>query len=136
MKGTEIPFANKVGIVKAEDGTHELPNSDSIHNHLETIAASAQFALAEISSGEHLKNLFPELVGKVIPVLRDSQIKFKKPATDSINAYPSVSEDSVFKFKSQLERKNRSSISVDVEVKDKEGTVTCVGTFNWYVQSI
>ena len=35
-----------------------------------------------------------------------------------------------------FQKKGRASISVDVEIKDIENTVTCVGKFNWFVQSI
>ncbi len=92
MSNESIPFADKVGISKSDDGILQLDNDETIHNHVHTIAASAQFSLAEIASGEYLKLIFPDLVGKVIPLLRESQIKFKKPATDTIKAYPTVAE--------------------------------------------
>lgn len=107
-----------------------------VQNHLKTIHACAQFTLAETASGEILQTTFPELLGKVIPVLRDSQIKFKKPATKSIIAVASVSSGSIQKFNDQISKKGRASISVDVEIKDIENTVTCVGKFNWFVQII
>lgn len=136
MDVTKIPFVEKVGIVRQSDGGLELPFNESVHNHLQTIHASAQFALAETASGEVLQTLFPELVGKVVPVLRDSNIKFKKPAQKTISAHPSVTDDSLTKFKDQFARKGRSSISVSVEVKDHEGVITSVGVFNWFVQSV
>lgn len=136
MSDELIPFARKIGITVLDDGTMELLSDESIYNHVRTIAASAQFTLAEISSGEYLKQIFPELVGKVVPLLRDSKIKFKKGATVAIRAYPTVDEDSIVKFNSQFERKGRSSIAVSVEVKDMSNDVTCTGTFSWYVQKI
>jgi acyl-coenzyme A thioesterase PaaI-like protein len=136
MNVIEIPFVDKVGIQRNTDGELELPFSTGVHNHLETIHASAQFALAETASGEILQRLFPDLVGKVIPVLRKSEIKFKKPATKNIVAYPSVTAESLSKFDEQISRKGRALISVEVQVKDVEGLVTCTGTFNWFVQQI
>ena len=132
----EIPFVKKVGIQRTGDGDLELPFNKDVQNHLQTFHASAQFALAETSSGEILQTLFPELVGKVIPVLRESQIKFKKPTNKDIYAYPLVSDESRTKFNEQLSKKGRALISVKVEVKDTEGTVTCTGTYNWFVQKI
>ena len=136
MNVIKIPFVEKVGIQKSANGELELPFTKDVHNHLQTIHASAQFTLAETSSGEILQTLFPKLVGKVIPVLRESRIKFKKPANKSICAYPSVSNESRSKFSEQFSKKGRASISVKVVVRDTEGTVTCTGTYNWFVQKI
>lgn len=132
----EIPFVEKVGITKSGDGKLELPFNKSIQNHLQTIHASAQFSLAETSTGELLQTLFPELVEKVIPVLRDSQIKFKKPATKDILAYPAVADEEILKFNEQFAKKGRSSILVNVEIKDSDDVITCSGVFNWFIQRI
>jgi hypothetical protein len=76
MNITEVPFVKKVGIHKAADGESELPFSSDVQNHLQTICAGAQYTLAESSSAELLQSLFPELVGKVIPVIRETKIKY------------------------------------------------------------
>ncbi|MEN8215731.1 MAG: YiiD C-terminal domain-containing protein [Pseudomonadota bacterium] len=136
MNLTEIPFIKEIGIQKLADGNLGLPFSEKVHNHLQTIHASAQFALAETASGEMLQRLFPDLVGKVIPVLRESQIKFRKPATKSIVAYPTVPDESVAKFNEQFSKKGRVSISITVEVRDAENTTTSTGIFKWFIQSI
>jgi acyl-coenzyme A thioesterase PaaI-like protein len=136
MKVIEIPFVDKIGIQRNSDGELELPFYTGVQNHLETIHASAQFALAETASGEILQHSFPELVGKVVPVLRESQIKFKKPAHKKIIACPSVTSESLSKFEEQISKKGRALISVEVQVKDVDGQVTCTGTFKWFVQQI
>jgi len=136
MNVIEIPFVDKVGIQRNTDGKLELPFDQSIQNHLQTIHASAQFALAETASGEILQKSFPELVDKVVPVLRESQIKFKKPTHKKIIAYPSVTAEALSKFEEQISKKGRATITVEVQVKDVEGTVTCTGTFKWFVQKI
>jgi acyl-coenzyme A thioesterase PaaI-like protein len=133
---TQIPFVVKVGIVKNHQGLLELNVDESVQNHLQTIHASALFTLAESASGEALQRHFPELVDKVVPVVRESQVKFKKPATSRVTAYPELAEAIVAKFREQFSRKGRSSIEVEVEVKDTEGNLVCAGTFNWYVQAI
>lgn len=136
MDVTKIPFVKKVGITHSSEGELELPFTDDTHNHLETMHASAQFTLAETASGEYLQTLFPDLVGKVVPVLRDASVKFKKPAIKSILAYPSVSDEEQDKFKAQFNKKGRATICVNVEIKDIENTVTCVASYNWFVQKI
>ena len=136
MDVVEIPFVKKVGITQAKDGNLKLAFNDDTHNHLATMHASAQFTLAETASGEYLQTVFPELVGNVIPVLRDASVKFKKPAVKTIVAYPTITDETKEKFNNQLSKKGRASISVNVEIKDIENTVTCVATYNWFVQKI
>jgi hypothetical protein len=43
--------------------------------------AGAQFTLAETQSGLYLQTLFPELESQVIAILRESKMRYKKPAT-------------------------------------------------------
>ena len=136
MNIIEMPLGRRRVLKKRDDGKLELPFSEDVHNHLQTIHAGAQFALAETSSGEILQTIFPELANKVIPVLRDSQIKYKRPANTKVLAYPSVSNESISKFTEQFSRKGRGFISVAVEVKDTKGIVTCTGTFKWFIQKL
>ena len=63
-------------------------------------------------------------------------MKFKKPAIKNISAYPSMSDEAREKFSIQFAKKGRASLSVDVEIKDIEGTVTSVASYNWFVQKI
>ena len=123
-----------MGITKNKNSELELPFTPDNHNHLKTMHASAQFTLAETASGEFLQTLFPELVGKVIPVLRDATVKFKNPAIINVITYPSISDEAREKFNTQFSKKGRASISVDVAIKDIENTVTCITTCNWFVQ--
>jgi len=136
MDVSEIPFAKVVGIESGTSGNLELPFSERVRNHLQTIHASAQFTLAESASGKALQEQFPELVGKVVPLLRGSQIKFRKPATRTITAHPSVTHEAVERFRSQFAKRGRASIAVSVEVADSEGTVMSTGVFDWFVQAL
>jgi len=136
MNVLEIPFVKKTGITQNKNAELELVFNQDLHNHLQTMHASAQFTLAETASGEFLQTLFPDLVGKVIPVLRDATVKFKKPAIKNIIAYPAISNEDRDKFNSQFSKKGRASISIDVEVKDIEGTITCSARYNWFIQKI
>ena len=135
MNATDIPFVKHIGI-KSENSELSLAYDDNVLNHINTIHASAQFTLAETQSGVHLQKLFPELVGKVVPVLRDAQIKYKKPALEKIFAFSSVDAEAVEKFRMQFEKKGRGLLQVNVEVKDVNGVLTCQGVFTWFVQSL
>ena len=135
MKVTEIPFVKLVGI-EQKDNNLSLNFNDKVLNHIKTIHASAQFTLAETQSGIFLQELFPDLQNQVIPVLRDSQIKFKKPAFEKVTAYANTSDDIIVKFKEQFQKKGRATIQVDVEIKDINNILTSQATFNWFIQKI
>jgi hypothetical protein len=56
---TELPFNNLLRIHPAGDAAHllQLPSGDEYLNHLGTVHAAAQLALAEASSGEFLLSI-------------------------------------------------------------------------------
>ena len=136
MDVTQIPFVEHVGINKNAQDLLELSFDKRVENHLKTIHASAQFTLAETASGEILQQTFPQLANKVIPLLRESTLKFKKPAQQSVIAYPLIAPEVEQKFTDQFAKKGRASIAVEVEIRDVDGTITCSGTFNWFLQGI
>ena len=135
MKATDIEFVKLVGIEQSQNSV-SLAYKKDVLNHIESIHASAQFTLAETQSGLYLQELFPELVGKVIPMLRESKIKYKKPALKTIVAFASCSDENIMKFKEQFAKKGRSTLSVSVDVKDSEGVLTASSEFIWFVQKI
>jgi len=134
MKVTDIPFNSHVGIRENGDGSLEIAGSDNLLNHLGTVHASAQFALAEAAGGAFLKARFPELEGKVVPVVRASEVKFRKPASGALSAHASVSGEAAESFLAQLERKGRGLITVSVDIQDAEGTVTASARYDWFIQ--
>ncbi len=137
MKITEVPFSKHIGI-EVSDQTNQLvlPFSDHVKNHLGTFYAGAQFSLMEAASGEFLQQQFPELVGKVIPVLRKAEAKYKKPASSDLTALASADEESLEKFSRQFQQKGRGIISVTVELIDVDETITTSAVYEWFIQSI
>ena len=135
MKASDIEFVKLVGIEQSEDSV-SLAFKKNVLNHIESIHASAQFTLAETQSGLHLQKLFPELVGRVVPMLRESKIKYKKPALKSIVAFAKCSDEDIEKFQTLFAKKGRATLSVSVEVKDSDGVVTALSEFIWFVQKL
>ena len=129
-----IPFANHIGVQAHDSTTLELETQRSVHNHVETIHAAAQFTLAETQSGLFLLSLFSDYADEMIPLLRSSTVKYKNPATTKLTAEARVNEEDKSKFEKQLLKRGRAMLSVEVELKDNKGVVTMVGTFGWYVQ--
>ena len=134
MNVAEIPFNRYLGIADNAEGSLELPQSGDLRNHLGTVHASAQFSLAEAASGAFLQKRFPELEGKVVPMVRTSEIKFKKPANGTLRALASVSDEAADSFMGQFDKKGRGLISVSVDIQDTEGTVTATAKYDWFVQ--
>ena len=135
MDVTQIPFVKHTGI-KNEEGRLKLEATDVVQNHMQTIHASAQFTLAETQSGLYLQETFPELEGKVVALLRDATVKYKKTATSNIYAVANIEEEAKEKFLSQYARKWRTSIVVDVVVKGCDDVVRMQGKFTWFIQKI
>ena len=138
MDVTDIPFNKFIEITasKSNDMGLELEFKDNLKNHLGTFHASAQFALAEACSGQLLQKQFPHLENSVVPVLRKSDIKFKRPAQSKIIANAQIDTDTKAKFETQFEKKGRATISVPVEIMDHEGTITMSGTYEWFIQKL
>jgi len=136
MDVIQIPFAKHIGIEHKDKSTLKLEPTQNIQNHIESIHASAQFALAETQSGLHLQLSFPELVGEVAGLLRGATVKYKNPATISIYAIASIKEKEKEKFLMQLSRKGKAGIVVNVDVKDSNNTICMQGEFSWFVQTI
>ena len=135
MKATDIEFVKLVGIKQSQNSV-SLAYKKNVLNHIESIHASAQFTLAETQSGLHLQTLFPELVGQVVPMLRESYVKYKKPAVKSIVAFATCSDENIAKFTEQFTKKGRATLSVSVDVRDSEELLCASAEFIWFVQKI
>ncbi len=122
--------------MEEKSGQLSLKYKNSVLNHARTIHAAAQFALAETQSGIHLQNLFPELKGKVLPILRDGQIKYKKPAKGKIFAFSLTEEEDIGKFESQLVKRGRASLRIRVEIRDIDDVLVSEAIFTWFVQML
>jgi hypothetical protein len=82
MDITKVPF-NKFVEIARPDGEPgfllQLGDSANYENHLGTVHASAQLALAEATSGEYLMQQFPGLGQGVLAVVRRMEAKFGNP---------------------------------------------------------
>jgi len=136
MDVTQIPFAKHIGIEYKGKSTLKLDPKEVVKNHIQSIHASAQFALAETQSGLFLQETFPKLVGKVVGLLHASTVKYKNPATSSIYAVAKLEDREKEKFLSQLERKGRAGISITVVLQNKNRMIIMEGSFDWFIQSL
>src|SRR6185503_18631770 len=89
MHVTDLAINKTLGMQLAPAGNGhilEMPESPLLLNHVGTIHASVQFALAEACSGEFLLGQLGEAQREVFAVLRASEVKFRKPAHGVLRA--------------------------------------------------
>lgn len=103
---TKIPFNAFLGLQPAasESDLLLLPASSNYLNHLGSVHASAQLALAEAASGEFLLRHLPSVEG-LLPVVRRVQAKFRRPAKGAVLARAHVSPDGAGAFAQRFEAK-------------------------------
>jgi hypothetical protein len=130
-----IPFAKLIGITPSNNEfIFELVDDVKYTNHLGTVAAAAQFSLAEFASGQWMINTFPDIAPKVIPVLRKSEVKFKKPAFGKVRARVNVSNEVILQFNHQLTQSKRALISINVLVINDHDEAVMSGIYEWFIQ--
>jgi acyl-coenzyme A thioesterase PaaI-like protein len=110
----------------------QLRDSPFHLNHVGTVHAGVQLALAEASTGQLLMRALPELADKVIAVVRRVEAKFKKPMRGAILSRAITSLDEIQRAAEPLATKGRSLIPVTVEIVDGSGNVGLVATFEWF----
>lgn len=139
MNVIEIPFNRYLGMQQAQDGSGallELDDSPSYLNHVGTVHASAQLALAEATSGEILLGALPELAGQAVAVVRRVEAKFRNPMRGKIASRPGTTAAQVRQSAEPLTVKGRAMIPVTVEIVDQAGAVGLVATFEWFAQKL
>ena len=132
---TELPFNSFLGIQIATEPSKllRLPSGDQYRNHLGTVHASAQLALAEASSGEFLLRHFGSAQG-IVPVIRRLEAKFRKPANGAVTSTATAAAASLEQLDAELASKGRALIPITVELHDQSGAHTLSATVEWFIQ--
>lgn len=138
MDVSRLPFNQLIGLKLAEEGSPfqtELASGRQYTNHLGTVHASAQLALAEAASGAFLAQQFKEYTG-LIPVVRRLEAKFRKPATGQISARCAVDAEALENWKQEINNRTKVMVSVPVEVVDEIGNIVMTATVEWFVSKV
>jgi hypothetical protein len=135
MNLKDIPFAKLIAISESNsEFLFELSDDEKYTNHLGTVAAAAQFSLAEFASGQWMLNSFPDIASQVIPVLRKSEVKFRKPAIGRVRARAIVNEETHHQFISELMQRKRALLTILIELVNDDLEVVMSGTYEWFIQ--
>lgn len=131
---TELPFNQFIGLQTVAELPQilRLPAGEQYLNHLGTVHASAQLALAEASSGEFLLRHLGSTNG-IVPVVRRLEAKFRKPANGAIMSTVATPPETLDQLRADLVAKSRALISIAVEIHDESGTHTMSASVEWFV---
>jgi len=137
MHVTDLAINSAMGMRLAPaGGDHllELPESALLINHLGTIHASVQFALAEAGSGEFLLRQLGAAHEHVFAALRTATVKFRKPAQGELRASARFVDTDAAQVSAALAARGRALVAIVVEVADGQGEVAMSGQFEWFLQ--
>ena len=135
MDVSAIPFNRFLGL-RANGAALTLPADPKYHNHLGTVHAGAQFALAEAASGQWLLDHFGEKAADYAAVVRHADAKFRRPAMGELTAQAGASPEEAERFLETLTRRGRAAIEVRVQVLGADGSATLESAFEWFAQRI
>jgi hypothetical protein len=135
----EIPFNKLLGMKKAESVSGrvlQLESSATFTNHVGTVHASVQMALAEASSAEFLLEQFPGFAARYFGVVRRFDAKFKAPLDGRIWSKATISDEHSQRLLRMLAARGRGIVDVQVEVVDDENTVGMFASIEWFIQKL
>ena len=128
-----IPFNKYIGFEPSTDPAYlmVLPARAEYENHVQTVHASALFALAEATSGLFLLREFVE-VENVVSVVRVVSVKYKKPGKGAIRSKASLATDKTEVLET-LQKKRPVLVPVQVSLYDGGDVLVMSATFEWFV---
>jgi len=134
---TKLPFNHFIGLkISTKNGyLLMLDNRSEYRNHLDTVHASAMFALAEATSGHFLLNEFSELTN-IVPVVRKVEIKYKKPTTGGVFSKAKFIETEKNGTLEALTERGRAIIKVEVSLFDETEVMIMQSVFEWFVTKL
>lgn len=135
MKVINLPFSKKNKILKStkEGFLLMMPFSPQSENHLGTMHGSASFALAEITSGYFLNQNFADIADQTIPILRSSNIKYKKGTTSSLYSKARLKNLDNSDILILLQFKRKALFTIEVKLFDENSYLVASAEFEWFV---
>ncbi len=125
-----ISFLN---ISEDNDGNLVLPAEEQNINHVGTMHAAAQFALAEFASGRYLQDKFPEFKNEIIGLVRKSSLRYRNPAQTELKAEVSAADEDEKNLAGKIMDRGRAGITLNVNLTDSEDNKTLEASFEWFL---
>lgn len=132
-----VPFVATVGYqvvaIEGDEVTVTVPNRHDLHNHIGTAHAAAAFGAAETATGAVLLHAIGDRLGRLVPVLKDAQIKFTAPAVGVISAVARPRQDPSVVIEACI-HEGRALLDVDCTLYSENGSVNAESAFTWYLK--
>src|SRR4029078_12734102 len=134
-----VPFARTLGISFTEaalDGAGgyrvaaELPEQDSIHNHVGGPHAGAIFSLGETASGAVVMAAFGDQLGRAVPLAVRAEIAYRKLAMSTVAATARLNRSRA-EVVAELDAGGRPEFGVEVAITRPDGAVTAEMLVVW-----
>lgn len=138
MKLLTLAYNQNLKIQEAtkNDCIFMLTLNENIVNHIQSIHAAAIFSLGEATSVQFLINIFKEFENNVVPLLRSTNTKYKRPAFTNIYAKAVLENVSKDEIKNMLLTKKRALVTIKIEVLDENNFIVFIGYFDWFLSVI
>lgn len=94
-------------------------------NHFGSMYAGALFTLAEIPGGALYLTTFD--VARYYPIVKEMNIRFRRPAATDITVALSISEKKVRDIQQEAAKNGKAEYTLETELKDTAGTVVALG---------
>jgi acyl-coenzyme A thioesterase PaaI-like protein len=137
MNIPSLSFNDHVGIENCADpksGIFQLPEDPKYLNHLQSVHASAIFALGEASSGAFLLEQTKHLaVDEYIPLLRRADIKYRMPGEGRLYGIGKYVEEDWTQFLEGLQKNGRSIIRLPIQIMTDSGKYVAEANYEWFV---
>ena len=111
----------------------KLDANPKMLNHIQTIHASASYALAESSSAQLLGNLFPEFSGSSVPIIRNATVSYKLPGQGVLYSKAKLLHQSKEEISSALLKKKRVMLEIEVKLYNEDNKMVLKSVFEWFV---
>jgi uncharacterized protein DUF4442 len=103
-------------------------------NHIGTIYAGPLFILGEVVGGAIFFAAFD--YEKYYPIVKEINIKFKKPGTTDITVETQMSPEQIAEIETKAAKEGKADFTLDLELKDSNEKIVSVISGVWQIRSI
>jgi acyl-coenzyme A thioesterase PaaI-like protein len=133
-----VPFNQLLGIcveaVRSDSVEVLLPERPSLLNHVRTLHATAQFGLAEATSGTMIVSAFADLLQTdFVPLAVEATVKYRRPAQGTLRRTVSLSQEQQSEIRTRLAQSGRARIPLSVRVLTEQNIAVMELEIIWMV---
>ncbi len=104
------------------------------HNHIGTMYAGALCTLAEFPGGVIYLTSFD--TSRYVPILKNIDMRFRRPATTDIDIKVSLDEAEVERISAEADKNGKCDFDWTVELKDANGEVVAIANSTYQLRAI